>query len=119
MDSGAARSSASRVAGNRDFSGLRISVWNGDGRSRAVGCAIHMVRCIRRASGRLGSPALLAKNGLASLEPGWRPEVQSIGEVCRPGRRLILGRTVWTAAVTVTDTLTDTRLRAGNGCGAR
>ena len=43
MGSGAARSPQSRVAGNRDLSGLRTSVRNGDGRRRAVRCAIHML----------------------------------------------------------------------------
>jgi len=66
MDSGAARSPQSRVAGNRDLSGRCIDVRNGDGHSRAVRCAIHMVRGIWGASGRLvGSPALAAYNGLA------------------------------------------------------
>jgi hypothetical protein len=66
MDSGAAGSPQSRVAGNRDLSGLRIRVRNGDGRRRAVRCAIHMVPCIWRASGGLvGGPALAAENELA------------------------------------------------------
>ena len=66
MDSGAARSPQSRVAGNRDLSGHCTRVRNGDGHSRAVRCAIHMVPSIWGASGRLvGSPALAAENELA------------------------------------------------------
>jgi uncharacterized membrane protein len=57
----------SRVAGNRDLSGLRIRVRNGDGRRHAVHCAIHMVPGIWRASGGLvGGPALAPENKLAS-----------------------------------------------------
>jgi hypothetical protein len=67
VDSRAARSPQSRVAGNRDRSGLRIRVRNGDGRRRAVRCAIHMVPGMWRASGGLvGGPALAAENELAS-----------------------------------------------------
>src|SRR5207237_6780811 len=67
MGSGAARSPQSRVAGKRDLSGLRIGVRNGDGRRRAVHCAIHMVPGIWRASGGLvGGPALAAENELAN-----------------------------------------------------
>src|SRR5207253_9970589 len=67
MGSGAARSPQSRVAGKRDLSGLRIGVRNGDGRRRAVHCAIHMVPGIWRASGGLvGGPALAAEDEVAN-----------------------------------------------------
>ena len=66
MASGAARSPQSRVAGNRDLSGLRIGVRNGDGRRRSIRCTIHMVPGLWRASGGLvGGPALAAENELA------------------------------------------------------
>src|SRR4051794_17231097 len=70
MDSRAARSAQSRVAGNRDLSGLCIGVRNGDGHSRAVACAIHMVPSIWGASGGLvGSPALALRSGEFACRP--------------------------------------------------
>ena len=67
MDFGAARSRRSGVAGNRDLSGLRIRIRNGDGRRHAVRCAIRMVPGLWRASGGLvGGPALVAENELAN-----------------------------------------------------
>ena len=65
--SGAARPQQSRVAGNRDLSGLRTRVRNGDGRRRSIRCTIHVVPGLWRASGGLvGGPALAAENELAS-----------------------------------------------------
>src|SRR5438874_10323878 len=67
MDFGPARSPQSRVAGNRDLSGLRIVVRNGDGRRRSIRCTIPLVPGLWRASGGLvGGPALAAENELAS-----------------------------------------------------
>src|SRR4051795_7809844 len=78
MDSGAARSPSSGVAGNRDLSCLRIRVRNGDGRRRTVRCAIHMVPGIWRACrGLVGGPAL-ADDKLASSSSARAPRMQQL-----------------------------------------
>src|SRR5438067_13245763 len=77
MDFGPARSPQSRVAGNRDLSGLRIVVRNGDGRRRSIRCTIHLVPGLWRAYGGLvGGPALAAENKLANSISAKRPPMQ-------------------------------------------